>query len=312
MNTFSPFKQIAFENVPETPHVPHHYSYAADNYLTVESKHFGAVKTFYKTMGSGPDLLLVHGFMTTSYSWRYVIKPLAAHFRVIALDLPGAGRSSKPASGYHPDNLADFISEFTSALQIEKPLAIGNSLGGYLCMRLMLKNPGAFKRLVNLHSPGLVTTRMRALDIVLGLVPPAERFVEFLVNRDPERWVHQNIHYYDETLKSREEHREYAAPLRSADGLHAFYLMLKETLAVAPMEQFERDLKRNAFVSADRLQLIYAKDDPMVPADVGKRMNAILPQAQFHWLPRGSHFAHVDAPELFLEKALPFLLAGKA
>ena len=99
MNTFSPFKQIAFENVPEAPRVPHHYGDAADKYITVESKHFGAVKTFYKTMGSGPDLLLVHGFMTTSYSCRYVIKPLAAHFRVIALDLPALERPAKAISG---------------------------------------------------------------------------------------------------------------------------------------------------------------------------------------------------------------------
>ena len=45
----------------------------------------------YLHAGSGPALLLVHGFMGYSFSWRFVTQELARHFSVYAVDLPGCG-----------------------------------------------------------------------------------------------------------------------------------------------------------------------------------------------------------------------------
>ncbi len=106
-------------------------------------------------------------------------------------------------------------------------------MGGYLSMWLALRNPGATSRVLNLHSPGVVTARMRALDAAFRL-PVAPRIVDWLAGRDPERWVFENVHYYDESLKSREEARAYAAPLRSREGRRAFARHLGDTLAVEP------------------------------------------------------------------------------
>ena len=53
------------------------------------------MKVHYRELGSGPPLLLVHGLMTASYSWRYVAPKLAETYRVIVPDLPGAGASDK-------------------------------------------------------------------------------------------------------------------------------------------------------------------------------------------------------------------------
>ena len=55
------------------------------------------------------------------------------------------------------------------------------------------------------------------------------------------------------------------------------------------------------------LMLMYAARDPMVPPEVGERMRALVPDAAFVKLREGSHFAHVDAPRVFLESAVPFL-----
>ena len=133
-----------------------------------------------------------------------------------------------------------------------------------------------------------------------------------MARRDPERWVHKNVHYWDETLKSKEEHREYAAPLRTPDGVRAFYRMLAETLAPGAMSAFVKELARLDGRFPIPLQLLYAKEDPMVPPIVGDRLRALLPTAEYARLERGSHFAHVDAPDLFLALALPFLTAADA
>lgn len=304
-----PFVQLPFAQVPEAPRLPHPYFETPARTVEVSTPHFGTVKTHVRICGQGPPLLLVHGLMTTSYSFRYVLEPLGRRFTVYAPDLVGAGRTDKPDAEYSPAQVADWLGALIEALGIRGCAAIGNSLGGYLAMQLVLRRPAALGRLVNLHSPGVPTARMWALYLALRALPRPERILGALVARDPERWVHHNVHYYDETLKSRQEHHEYAAPLRSPDGVRAFFRMLQQTLDVRAMGRFVRELAaRERFPIP--LLLVYAPRDPMVPPRVGEALHRARPDAKLVRLERGSHFAHVDVPELFLAAIEPFLSAA--
>ncbi|MBD3652009.1 MAG: alpha/beta fold hydrolase, partial [Alcanivorax sp.] len=60
-------------------------------YLTVDGH-----RLHYIDEGQGPTLLFLHGNPTSSYLWRNVIKPLTAHYRCVALDLIGSGKTAKP------------------------------------------------------------------------------------------------------------------------------------------------------------------------------------------------------------------------
>jgi len=301
-----PFQQLPFGDVPDLPRVPHPYFETPSRTVRVPTEHFGEVDAHVRVAGSGPPLLLVHGFMTSSYSFRYVIGPLAERFTVYVPDLVGAGRSGKPDRSYGPDAVADWIAALVRSLGIEGTACVGNSLGGYLAMRAVLRHERIFSRLVNLHSPGVPTPRMWALRAALAVVPATDRIVRGLVWRDPERWVHRNVHYWDETLKSREEHREYAAPLRTQEGVRAFYRMLDETLDPRAMRRFVRELEGRGRFPVPLL-LLYAKKDPMVPPSVGRALRELLPDARFEEIAEGSHFAHVDAPAAFLGAVVPFL-----
>ena len=307
----APFQRLPFGEVPELPRVPHPYFETPAETVPVVSEGFGRVDVHLRIAGSGPPLLLVHDFMTTGYSWRYAIAPLAERHTVYVPDLVGSGRSGKPEASYHPDALADFVGATMDALAIRGAAVVGNSLGGYLCMRLALRDPGAMSRLVNLHSPGLPTARMWALRSAPAITPGWAAALRRVVQRDPERWVHRNVHYYDETLKSREEHREYAAPLATAEGFTAFARMLAETMDVRAMRRFEADLRaRSGFPIP--LCLVYATRDPMVPPVVGERLHALLPGGEFLRLDEASHFAHVDATDRLLRAIHPFLQEGRS
>jgi len=303
----TPFHPIPFRDLPEEPRIGHAWGKTRGEDAVVPSKHFGRLRTHVRRFGKGPPLLLVHGLMTSSYSFRYVFEPLGVHFETLAIDLPGAGRTDKPDVSYGPRELATFLGEAMRELGIYGCPVVGNSMGGYLTMWLALEEPSSMSRLVDLHSPGLATARMVALGGVarLPIFTPA---VDRLVRRDPEAWAHKNVHYYDETLKSREEAREYAEPLRSPEGRRAFARHLRDALAVGPMRDFERRLRALEGTFPVPLLMIYARRDPMVPPSVGERLREILPSAKFHWLEEASHFAHVDAPQAFLEASLPFLL----
>jgi len=307
MTSLKPFEQVPFAAVPERPRLPHAYEQAEVRTVSLDSAPFGPLDVHVRVFGQGPPLALVHGFMTTSYSWRYALRPLGEHFTLYAFDLPGAGRSSKPDASYLPDALADAIGEILGALDLRGAPVIGNSLGGYLCMRLALRDPDAMGRLVNVHSPGLPTARMRLLSTALKLTPGARALIRRLVWRNPEAWVHKNVHYWDESLKSREEHREYAEPLRSPEGVRAFYRMLSETFSVREMKRFERALRALDGAFPIPLRLVYAERDPMVPPIIGRRLEALLPSAEMVWLSEASHFAHVDATDKFVGAVLPFL-----
>lgn len=301
-----PFRQLPYFEVPDEPRVAHRYFDTEARDVAVDSAHFGKINVHVRVYGEGPPLLLVHGLMTTSYSWRYVLEPLGRHFTLYAPDLPGCGRSDKPDVSYPPEALSMSIAEIMDALGIRGAPAIGNSLGGYLTMMLALRDEGAFSRLVNLHGPGLPTGRMHLLAWGLKLLPAHEAVLKALVWRDPERWVHQNVHYFDETLKSREEHREYATPLKSEAGVRAFARYMKDTLDVDAMKRYASELEQRGSFPVPLL-LVYVPRDPMVPPEIGDRYKALLPDATLVKLKRGSHFAHVDATDAFVDAVIPFL-----
>jgi pimeloyl-ACP methyl ester carboxylesterase len=182
-------------------------------------------------------------------------------------------------------------------------------MGGYLAMRSAFLDASAFSRLVNIHSPGLPEARLYALSTALA-IPGSRRFLAWLSGRYPERWVHRNVHYWDETLKSREEAREYGGPLATAAGAKAFVRYLGDTMSPWAMREFVRDLERGEFPIP--LLLVYARQDPMVPPAMGERLRAFLPKAELRWLEESSHFSHVDTPELLLEAVLPFLSSSRS
>jgi pimeloyl-ACP methyl ester carboxylesterase len=303
----APFRQLRFEEVPEAPVVPHRWAECDRRDLHIEHEGLPRTRITVHEFGSGPPLLLVHGLMTAGYSFRYLLELLGSRYRLLMPDLPGAGRSDHPDVYLGPEVLARSVLATIDALGVRGAPVIGNSMGGYLCMRAALLDPGAIGRLVNLHSPGVPTARMHALRWALRLLP-ARALLDVLVRRSPERWVHKNVHYYDESLKSREEHREYARPLSTPAGRRAFYRHLRDALDVAEMSRFVQLLRARPFPIP--LLLVYAERDPMVPPSVGERLHALVPAAQLIRLDRASHFAHVDAAPRFVSAIEPFLRAG--
>jgi len=303
-----PFRRGRFAELPDQPRVPHPYAQTVARIVPVATRALGTVATHVRVYGSGPPLLLVHGLMTSSYSWRYVLEPLGARFTLYLPDLPGNGRSAAPPGRYHPDAFVEWLGAVIDALGIRGCAVVGNSMGGYLCMRLALRDPGAMSRLINVHSPGVPEWRLDALR-ALTAVPGVRSLIAAMARLAPERWAHRNVHYWDESLKSREEAREYGAPLATADGSRAFVKHLTEIMAPGPIRAFQREL---ADRQARRLTFpvpllhLYAERDPMVPARFGDVM-AERTGAPLVRLRAASHFAHVDNPAVFLAAALPFL-----
>lgn len=309
MTTPAPFRQGSFDALPDAPRRPHGYFAARSETIALETPALGRTHAHVKIHGDGPPLFLVHGLMTSSYSWRYVLEPLGQRFTLYMPDLPGNGRTDAIAGPYDPETLAEWLGAVQAALGIRGCAVIGNSMGGYLCMRLALRDPESMSRLVNVHSPGIPEPRLYALRVALA-IPGAKAALARWVRRDPERWAHRNVHYYDESLKSREEAREYGRPLSTPEGARAFVAHLAETMAIGPIVDFHRTLEERRARGEPfpvPLLLLYAERDPMVPPRFGDAFSALIPDARLVRVAEGSHFAHVDAVERFLPPVLEHL-----
>jgi pimeloyl-ACP methyl ester carboxylesterase len=303
-----PFRQRPFAELPERPRVPHRWADCVTHREVLDGP-FGRIPVVWRTFGEGPPVVLVHGLMTAGYSFRYLLEPLGGQATLVIPDLPGSGDSAMPDGPYGPDRLADWVGAFVGQVGARGAPAIGNSLGGYLCLRLALRDPGALGALLDLHSPGMPLLRLRALHAALS-TPGAFRLLAWLVGRDPKRWVHRNVHYYDESLKSREETRIWAAPLSTPDGVRAFGEILRDTLDPSEIAAFVATLEGRR----DRgegfpvpLWLVYADTDPVVPPWIGDALHARIPGSRLVKLSRASHFAHVDAVDAFVGVAREFL-----
>lgn len=89
------------------------------------------IRMHYTVAGSGPAIVLIHGWPHTNYGWREVQEKLADKYTVIAPDIRGAGYSDRPETGYDGDNIADDIRTLVKDhLGFEKAVVIGHDWGG--------------------------------------------------------------------------------------------------------------------------------------------------------------------------------------
>jgi pimeloyl-ACP methyl ester carboxylesterase len=79
--------------------------------------------------GSGPALLLIHGWLGSSYSWRKVMPLLARHFTVIAPDVRGYGDSAKPDAGYDGLTIKEDMRQLLQALGHRQAYVMGHDMG---------------------------------------------------------------------------------------------------------------------------------------------------------------------------------------
>jgi len=107
---------------------------------------------FYTDQGKGFPVLLIHGFCETHEIWNSFSKELAKNFRVVSIDLPGFGNSNLFSSPFSLTDVGDKVLEFLKSLQINSCISIGHSLGGYVTLAMVEKQPELFKAFGLFHS----------------------------------------------------------------------------------------------------------------------------------------------------------------
>jgi pimeloyl-ACP methyl ester carboxylesterase len=299
--------------LPERGPWAHPYYDLDDAFVEVSFRDVGGVerrvRVRHKTVGAGVPLVLVHGLMTSSYSWRYVLEPLSLRYRVLAPDLVGSGASDKPSDlVYSVANVARFLVAYVRTVAREPVYLVGNSLGGLYALRALLEDEALARRFVLVHSPGYPMARTRALHSLLGQRSLGEA-VARIAHRFPGPFVAKNVHYARKDVMSREECEEYGRAFETLDGARVFARILAESLDPEEHGAIISELRRRKIAGQPfpcPTRLLFARKDAMVPPAFGPLFAADIPSSELVWIDDASHFVQVDAPERTVQEILSF------
>jgi pimeloyl-ACP methyl ester carboxylesterase len=136
------------------------------------------LKIHYQTVGHGPDVLLIHGWVSSWRMWARTMSRLAAAgYRATAIDLVGFGDSDKPADGWYSlDNFTATLLAVCDQLKLDRPALVGHSMGGTIALDMALNmEPSAV-----LAAAPIITGELSFSVQLLLTSPTARRFLSWL------------------------------------------------------------------------------------------------------------------------------------
>jgi haloacetate dehalogenase len=200
-------------------------------FKNLTTKTSGATINFV-TAGSGPPLLLLHGYPQTNIEWRKVAPQLAQKFTVVASDLRGYGDSSAPSDGdnhfgYSKRAMALDQVELMSSLGFEKFSVVGHDRGGRVAHRMALDHPDHVTRLAVLdiiptykffHS---VTNELATVNFHWWFLIQTDPLPETLIGNSAEYWLISRFGRIPAAALGKEAFGEYLRCFRRPESIHA-------------------------------------------------------------------------------------------
>jgi pimeloyl-ACP methyl ester carboxylesterase len=250
----------------------------------------GPYRLRYLEAGSGPPLLLIHGLASNALQdWGRLVAPLGRRYHVYAPDLPGFGRSERPAAAdYSIPMQLEAVRAFLGAVGVKRARVAGISMGGWIAARLAGEHPELVERLVLVDPAGMRPDDAhsipaeallphdeagvrRLIATVRHKPPPAPWFLvrDILSERLREEWIVRRA------LESMREGRDW----------------LNGRLARADMP----------------VLIVWGKQDALIPVAYAAPLAAELQHAQLAVLDGCGHVPIADCPQAFDRELEAFL-----
>ena len=193
----------------------------------------GPIQISCQTSGTGPALLLLHGFPQTKAIWRHIAPEFAKQFSVVVTDLRGYGASSKPAATpdhatYSKRSMAADQHAVMQALGHPKFSVLGHDRGGRVSHRLAMDFPESVERLMVLDiSPTLTMYENTNMEFAKGywhwffLIQP-NPIPETMIGANPEFWLRNHMGRHAGTgIFDASSWAEYLAGASNPESMHA-------------------------------------------------------------------------------------------
>ena len=274
------------------------------------------VNVHYFCGGAGPPLVLVHGLgSSAAVEFYFNLEALAASHQVLAIDLPGFGRSDKPALEYTMEVFTSAVRDLMHGEHIERASVMGVSMGGRVALGLALDSPEMVERLILVDALGVGAPRRvlayRLLltrgvgELTLRGTARALRQMNPRTIRRFWTWYMQRPGQVD-TILSDQRIADHGA-LMSKPEYRAAYLSALRSIAGSTT-------LRDGIMVGDRLKalrmptlLIWGRHDHIFPAAVAEKALALLPHARLEVFEDCGHTPQMEDPDRFNRSVLDFL-----
>jgi pimeloyl-ACP methyl ester carboxylesterase len=259
----------------------------------MESVEVGGLRIAYERAGTGPPLVLLHGYVGDGPTlWRPQLDSLSDEFTVIAWDAPGAGASSDPPESFGISGYADALAGFITRLGLESPHVAGLSFGGILALAFHGRHPDAPRTLILASAyagwsgslPADAVTQRLQQAMALSELSPDEFVATLLPTMFSDGTPPETINAFGESMR-------------------AFHPTGFRAMARASAENVREVLPR---VNVPTL-LVYGDQDVRAPLSVGEDLHAAIAGSSLVVLPGAGHVCNVEAREAFDRAVRAFL-----
>jgi len=251
---------------------------------------------YYTDIGdkSATPIVLIHGFPFNSDMWRPQIDLLKTTFRVIAYDVRGHGRSEVGDGQYTLEMFVDDLIGLLDYLQLEKVVLCGLSMGGYIALRAVERNPERCRALILCDTASKADSNeaklRRAASIKTvkstGVKPYAEEFPKAVLSP----------HTF---LKS----TGVVETVRSMIQLNSPIGICGALLALAARTETTTSLPK---ISVPTLILV-GEQDKTTPPELSEKMHQLIPNSELRIVSNAAHLSNLENSEEFNNHLLNFL-----
>lgn len=252
--------------------------------------------------GPGIPVLLIHGIGSSADTWGQVPQRLSARgMRVVAVDLPGHGDSSRGPGDYSLGSLASTLRDLLDHLGIERVHLVGHSLGGGVSMQFTYQFPDRVESMVLESSGGLgeeAFTGLRAASL-----PGSELAIKWAINQRTltgASWLGAKLSRVGISPHALSPSAlETVSWLSEADRRTAFLATLRSV--VSPSGQRVSALDKLHLMNGSRVLIVWGDKDPMIPIAHGRTAHGMLDGSRFVVFPGAGHEPHVHDPDRFVD-----------
>ena len=256
-------------------------------------------------VGTGAPLVLLHGVGRDRLDWSEVVPALATGRRVIAIDLEGCGDSEVWSDRVTLRSMTEMVRRTLAALGVDGPVvAVANSMGGAVAMRLHADDPDALSGLVLASSAGFAAGATLGLRLmaVPGVGPVLLRFRPIAAR------LQVRILFADKAFATRRLVEEAAERIRRRDTRRAYFQIVRELGGWLGVRRGWREEALRPLAEARTPTLVlWGERDAVLPVRQVRAAAAALPHARIRTLPGVGHAAQLEDPGGFVREVEAFL-----
>jgi pimeloyl-ACP methyl ester carboxylesterase len=262
----------------------------------------------YIDQGSGDQtIILVHGLASNAGFWRYNIPELSKKYRVIAVDLPGYGKSEKGDYPYSMSFYADEIKKLIDELKLKNVIYVGHSMGGQIGIKLAIKYPELLNKLILASPAGFEEFRQGEGNWLRSVMTMS--FIKSTTEDGIRRNLANNFYSWDDKWEWMVEER---VRMRKADDFDEFtYTVVRCVNGMLDEPTFNK----LSLIKTPSL-VIYGKYDGLIPnpylnpgftSDVFVNGAKTMQDVKLVELDNAGHMIQIEKADEFNQAVLDFL-----